>query len=57
MKVIVYDEEYWKKIINFNALIEYGMIDRNDLSLFDFASDVEDMFNKIVSYFEMHYLK
>jgi uncharacterized protein (TIGR00730 family) len=57
MKVIVYDENYWKKIINFNALIENGMISKNDLELFEFATDVDDIFSKIVSYFEEHYLK
>jgi predicted Rossmann-fold nucleotide-binding protein len=54
--VIVYDEEYWKSIINFQPLIDNGMISEEDLKLFDFCSDVDQMFNKIVSYFEEHYL-
>ncbi len=56
MKVIVYDEAYWKSIINFEAFIDNGMIDRKDLDLFEFCSTVDEMFNKIVSYFEEHYL-
>lgn len=56
MKVIVYDEQYWKSIINFQAFIDNGMIDEEDLNLFDFCSSVDEMFDKIVSYFETHYL-
>lgn len=57
MKVIVYDEEYWRNIINFEAFIENGMIDKEDLKLFDFCSTVDEMFDKIVTYVEKHYLK
>lgn len=57
MKVIVYDEEYWRSIINFEPLIENGMIDKDDLKLFDFCSSVDEMYEKIVTYVEKHYLK
>jgi len=56
LKVIVYDEKYWKSIINFQPLIDHGMISKKDLRLFDFCSTVDEMFNKIVAYFENHYL-
>lgn len=56
MKVIVYDEAYWKNIINFDGFIENGMINKEDLNLFEFCSNVDDAFNKIVNYFEKHYL-
>jgi uncharacterized protein (TIGR00730 family) len=56
MKVIVYDENYWKKMINFEAFIEHGMIEEKDLKLFDFCNSVDEAFNKIVIYFEKYYL-
>src|ERR1035441_560156 len=37
--VILYGSNYWKEIINFEALIKYGMIDRGDLGLFEYADD------------------
>jgi hypothetical protein len=37
--VILYGTAYWKEIINFEALVRYGMIDREDLGLFAFADD------------------
>lgn len=56
IKVIVYDAEYWNQIVNFDALIESGMISENDLNLFDICSTVDEVFKKIVTYFEEHYL-
>ena len=37
--MLLYGESYWKEIINFEALIRYGMIGREDLDLFRFADD------------------
>ncbi len=37
--VILYGAAYWREIINFDALVRHGMIDRNDLGLFQYAED------------------
>ncbi len=37
--VIVYGSSYWREIINLEALVRYGMIDRKDLGLFRYADD------------------
>jgi len=37
--VLLYGESYWKEIINFDALVRYGMINQDDLDLFRFADD------------------
>jgi uncharacterized protein (TIGR00730 family) len=37
--IILYGSDYWKEIIDFEALARYGMIDREDLDLFHFADD------------------
>jgi uncharacterized protein (TIGR00730 family) len=37
--VVLYGQGYWNEIINFDALVRHGMIDREDLSLFQFADD------------------
>jgi hypothetical protein len=41
MTVILYGEQYWNEIINFGALAKYGMIHKDDLELFSFASTPE----------------
>ncbi len=38
MTVILYGKEYWKEIINFDALVRHGMIGAGDLALFSYAS-------------------
>jgi len=58
MKVIIYGKEYWNKIINFDALMEQGMIDKTDFQLFDFCDTVDEAFEKITSHFlKYHYKK
>lgn len=37
--VILYGSQYWKEIINFEALERYGMIGPQDLRLFEYADD------------------
>ena len=37
--VLLYGTDYWKEIIDFDALVRYGMISHQDLSLFQFVDD------------------
>jgi hypothetical protein len=37
--VILYGTSYWNEVINFEALVRHGMIDRKDLALFQYADD------------------
>jgi uncharacterized protein (TIGR00730 family) len=37
--VVLYGSSYWNEIINFDALVRHGMINREDLALFQFADD------------------
>lgn len=55
IKIIAYDEKYWKDVINFENLIEYGMISPKDMKLFDFCSSVDEAFEKLTSHFKKVY--
>ncbi len=57
MKVVIYDEKFWKDVINFEALIDYGVISKKDLKLFDFCNTVEEAFESITKHFTEHYLE
>jgi len=37
--VVLYGPSYWKEVLNFDALARYGMVDAEDLELFDYADD------------------
>jgi hypothetical protein len=39
--VVLFDERYWKSVINFDALADAGMIDSADFELFRFAETAE----------------
>jgi len=35
--IVLYGPDYWREVLNFDALVKYGMISESDLSLFRFA--------------------
>ncbi len=42
MPVILFGEEFWRKIINFEALADEGTISPEDLDLFKFAETAKE---------------
>jgi len=42
--IMLYGEKYWREIVDFEALVKYKTISREDLDLFHFSSDPEDAF-------------
>lgn len=57
LMLIVYDEKYWSKIINFKALADNGMIGNDDSKIFHFCNKVDEAFDMITDFFEKNYLK
>ena len=57
MLLIVYDERFWKKIINLDGLIEHGVINKEDIANLSFCNSVDQAFSLITKYFEKYYLK
>lgn len=57
MKLIIYDSNYWKRIINFDALIEDGVISKSDLKLFDFCDTVDEAYEKVIKHMQKNYVK
>ena len=56
LKVIVYDSEYWSNILNFDGMIENGLISKKDLKLFDICDDIDEVFKKVTDHFTKYYL-
>jgi uncharacterized protein (TIGR00730 family) len=42
--IVLFGSEYWKEIVNFDALVRHEMISREDLALFRFADDPAEAF-------------
>ncbi len=43
--IVLYGSEYWKEILNFDALVKHGMISPEDTELFQYADDPETAFD------------
>ncbi|MBK37326.1 MAG: TIGR00730 family Rossman fold protein [Gemmatimonadetes bacterium] len=52
LPIVVYGSEFWNSIIDFDALVEWGMISKEDLSLFHFADTPAEAFETLKS--ELH---
>lgn len=45
--VLLYDSAYWKDLINFQKLVDAGMISKEDLEIFHFFDDIDEGLNFI----------
>jgi uncharacterized protein (TIGR00730 family) len=55
MLVMIYGSEYWHKVINFDAMVDMGTIDPEDLDLFRFANEPQQAYDLLTGWLEEHY--
>ena len=55
--IVMYGTQYWKEILNFDALVKYGMIAEADLKLFQFADTPESALEILKDGITRHYLE
>jgi uncharacterized protein (TIGR00730 family) len=56
MVILLYGSEFWKEILNFDALVRHGMIGQEDLELFRYADDPQTAFEILRDGLTKHYL-
>jgi len=49
MPIILFGTEYWREVVNFDALAEHGMIDHRDISLVHRTDSVDEAYEWIVA--------
>jgi uncharacterized protein (TIGR00730 family) len=49
MPIVVYGSEYWREVVNFEALAKWGTISPEDLKLFRLFDDVDSAFDFLTS--------
>ena len=54
---IVYGSEFWNSIVNFEKMVEWGVISEDDLKLFHLVDDVETAFETLKSHFEREFMQ
>ena len=47
--IVLFDEGYWRSVINFDVLVRHGMIRAEDLALFRFAEDAEGVWAALLA--------
>jgi uncharacterized protein (TIGR00730 family) len=51
--IILFGEAWWKKLVNFEFLVEEGTISRDDLKLVEYAENAEDCWAAIKRYYQI----
>ena len=46
--VVLFDEAYWRSVINFDAMVAEGMVAADDLNLFKFAENAEAVWQSLL---------
>ena len=57
MVILLYGAEYWKEVIDFDALVRYGTIAKSDLDLFQYADDPQTAFRILQEGLTKYYLE
>jgi uncharacterized protein (TIGR00730 family) len=52
LPIVLFGEEYWRRIIDFEGLVEEGTINREDLELFVYADSAKNAWNYIKYFFK-----
>ena len=56
MPVILFGAEFWDEILNFDALVRWGVVNQEDLDIFHKTDSVDDAFEYLTSRLEKLYL-
>jgi len=56
MVVLLYGSEFWKEVLNFDALLKHGMIAESDLELFQYSDSVDSAFEILRDGLTKYYL-
>lgn len=54
MPVLLFGEAWWRRVINFDALVEEGTISPDDLNIIKFVETAEDGWNAILDFYRHH---
>ena len=45
---MLFDRKYWTSLINFDTMVREGMIEREDLKLFSYAENAEEIWTNLI---------
>ncbi|HKY05896.1 MAG TPA: LOG family protein, partial [Blastocatellia bacterium] len=56
MPVVLFGTEFWEEIVNFKALVRWGVVSPTDLDIFHLTDSVDDAFEYLTTRLEKLYL-
>ncbi|MES0491131.1 MAG: LOG family protein [Leptospirales bacterium] len=57
MPIVFYGKEYWNSLINFDAFVEWGVIDESDMEFVFFADTVDEAYDYLTQYLNNLYME
>jgi uncharacterized protein (TIGR00730 family) len=55
--IIIYGRKYWDEVLNFRAMVRWGMINQDEYKMLQFADTVDEAFQRIRSGLEKYHLQ
>ncbi|MEW6070996.1 MAG: LOG family protein [Planctomycetota bacterium] len=55
--LVLYGQEYWDSVLDFDAFVAHGVVDRADLDLFHRSDSVQDTFDYVTAFLTEHFLE
>ena len=50
--VLLFGREFWERVVNFEALVEEGVVSRRDLSIFTFVESAEEAWDVVRTFYD-----
>lgn len=54
LPILLFGREFWNRVVNFEALVEEGVIAPHDLDLIHWVEDADEAWDYVTSYYERH---
>ena len=54
--IVLYGKEFWDRVVDFDALVDFGTISADDLKLFHRSDSVDDTFQYLIAELTKHHL-
>jgi hypothetical protein len=55
--IIIYGRKYWDEVLNFRAMVRWGMINPDEYKMLQFADNVDEAFNRIREGLEKYHMQ
>jgi uncharacterized protein (TIGR00730 family) len=55
--ILIYGRKYWDEVLNFRAMVRWGMINQDEYNMLEFADTVDDAFDRIRRGLEKYHMQ